>query len=283
MYAGQVDGGRPAAALFAAPRHPYTAALLAALPTGRATGAAADHPRRRPRPADRPAGCRLRPALLPGRSPLRQPGAARARPAAALAPLPVPATHDACSRRTTCAGSTAVKRLLAGAAACCARWTACPSRRARPTLAVVGESGCGKSTLARMLALLEPPTGGRIRIDGATCAPAHRRPRRCAAHVQMVFQDPFGSLNPRQTVGAILEEPLLIDRRAGRERARRARWPMLARGRPAPRPCRPLPAPVLRRPAPAHRHRPRADAAARAWWSPTSRSPRSTSRSGRRC
>ena len=75
------------------------------------------------------------------------------------------------------------------------------------TLAVVGESGCGKSTLARMLALLDAPTSGQIRIEGAPASgddPATRRA------VQMVFQDPYGSLNPRQTVGAILEEPLLI-------------------------------------------------------------------------
>jgi len=73
------------------------------------------------------------------------------------------------------------------------------------TLAVVGESGCGKSTLARMVALLDAPTAGRLLIGGeeATAA-AHRRA------VQMVFQDPYGSLNPRQTVGDALAEPLLI-------------------------------------------------------------------------
>ena len=75
------------------------------------------------------------------------------------------------------------------------------------TLAVVGESGCGKSTLARMLALLDAPTSGQVRIEGAPASgddPATRRA------VQMVFQDPYGSLNPRQTVGATLQEPLLI-------------------------------------------------------------------------
>jgi dipeptide transport system ATP-binding protein len=75
------------------------------------------------------------------------------------------------------------------------------------TLAVVGESGCGKSTLARMLALLDTPTAGQIRIEGEAASPSNPATRRA---VQMVFQDPYGSLNPRQTVGAILEEPLLI-------------------------------------------------------------------------
>ena len=75
------------------------------------------------------------------------------------------------------------------------------------TLAVVGESGCGKSTLARMLALLDTPTAGQIRIEGAPAVAENPATRRA---VQMVFQDPYGSLNPRQTVGAILQEPLLI-------------------------------------------------------------------------
>ena len=75
------------------------------------------------------------------------------------------------------------------------------------TLAVVGESGCGKSTLARMLALLDAPTAGEIRIEGKPASAADPATRRA---VQMVFQDPYGSLNPRQTVGDILKEPLLI-------------------------------------------------------------------------
>ncbi len=77
------------------------------------------------------------------------------------------------------------------------------------TLAVVGESGCGKSTLARMVALLDAPTAGRLLIDGADASagpPGHALRRA----VQMVFQDPYGSLNPRQTAGAALEEPLLL-------------------------------------------------------------------------
>ncbi|HWK46036.1 MAG TPA: dipeptide ABC transporter ATP-binding protein [Stellaceae bacterium] len=88
------------------------------------------------------------------------------------------------------------------------------------TLAVVGESGCGKSTLARMVALLEPPSDGELLIDGAPVGesdPATRRRLRLA--VQMVFQNPYASLNPRQTVGAALEEPLIINHR-GDARAR---------------------------------------------------------------
>ncbi len=88
------------------------------------------------------------------------------------------------------------------------------------TLAVVGESGCGKSTLARLCTLLEPPTAGRIAIKGQPAA----ADRRLQLQNQMVFQNPYGSLNPRRTVGAALMEPLAINRRGTRrERAAEAR------------------------------------------------------------
>ena len=82
------------------------------------------------------------------------------------------------------------------------------------TLAVVGESGCGKSTLARMIAMIEKPSSGSFAIDGRTIISTDRRTLAAMrTHVQMVFQDPYGSLNPRQKVGSTLEEPLLINRR----------------------------------------------------------------------
>ena len=94
------------------------------------------------------------------------------------------------------------------------------------TLAVVGESGCGKSTLARMVALLETPTSGLLKIDGMDAVnPPDESRRLLRRTVQMVFQNPYGSLNPRKTVGSILEEPLVIagegDRQARRETALR--------------------------------------------------------------
>jgi len=91
------------------------------------------------------------------------------------------------------------------------------------TLAVVGESGCGKSTLARLVTMIEPPTGGRLSIDGQDVREADRARRRALRRtVQMVFQDPYGSLNPRKKVGGILEEPLVInsDLAAAERRAR---------------------------------------------------------------
>lgn len=82
------------------------------------------------------------------------------------------------------------------------------------TLAVVGESGCGKSTLARQLTLIEQPSDGHIILNGVDVARArgaeHQALRR---KVQMVFQNPYASLNPRQKIARQLEEPLVINTR----------------------------------------------------------------------
>ncbi|HED14919.1 MAG TPA: ABC transporter ATP-binding protein [Gammaproteobacteria bacterium] len=80
------------------------------------------------------------------------------------------------------------------------------------TLAVVGESGCGKSTLARLITMIEPPTSGSLRITGTDIIGAGKSQlQQLRSTVQIVFQDPYGSLNPRQQVGSILEEPLQIN------------------------------------------------------------------------
>jgi dipeptide transport system ATP-binding protein len=80
------------------------------------------------------------------------------------------------------------------------------------TLAVVGESGCGKSTLARLVAMIEQPTSGALNITGQDIVGASSTTlRSLRPKVQMVFQNPYGSLNPRQKIGSILEEPLLVN------------------------------------------------------------------------
>ena len=78
------------------------------------------------------------------------------------------------------------------------------------TLGLVGESGCGKSTLARMGAGLLKPSSGEVLIDGADLSSF--TPRERARRMQMVFQDPFSSLNPRMSVGASVAEPLRMTR-----------------------------------------------------------------------
>ena len=98
------------------------------------------------------------------------------------------------------------------------------------TLAVVGESGCGKSTLARLLTLIETPTRGSLRLDGRDAASADRRTRKALRRVvQMVFQDPYGSLNPRKKVASILEEPLVINTDLDKAARRAAAQDMMAR------------------------------------------------------
>ncbi|MGI6344115.1 MAG: ABC transporter ATP-binding protein [Bacillota bacterium] len=89
------------------------------------------------------------------------------------------------------------------------------------TLALVGESGCGKTTVARMLAGLEQPTAGSVRVAGEVVDYTSRQSLSQLRHqVQMVFQDPYATLNPRMAVGRSVEEPLIINRFPGDRRER---------------------------------------------------------------
>ena len=100
------------------------------------------------------------------------------------------------------------------------------------TLAVVGESGCGKSTLARLITMIEQPTTGSLNIAGEEIVGASAATLRALRpKVQIVFQNPYGSLNPRQKIGHALEEPLLVNTRMGAaERTEKARAMMASVG-----------------------------------------------------
>ena len=90
------------------------------------------------------------------------------------------------------------------------------------SLGLVGESGCGKSTLGRAVLGLEPMQGGSVRVEGEEVRAGERMPRSLRAKMQAVFQDPYGSFNPRHRVARLVAEPFhLLDRPPrGAERAR---------------------------------------------------------------
>ena len=103
------------------------------------------------------------------------------------------------------------------------------------TLAVVGESGCGKSTLARQLTMIETLTSGALlladsagRLADVTHADAARK-KELRQQVQMVFQNPFASLNPRKKIGLALEEPLTINTGLAKADRREKARAMMAR------------------------------------------------------
>ncbi|NTZ18647.1 ATP-binding cassette domain-containing protein [Paenibacillus sp. JMULE4] len=90
------------------------------------------------------------------------------------------------------------------------------------TLGLVGESGCGKSTVGQIAARLLEPSGGKLIYDGTELDGSHSmHPRKIRQRIQYVFQDPYSSLNPRFTIGRLLEEPLAIHRLGDKKERRR--------------------------------------------------------------
>ena len=249
MYAGEVvEEGAPEE-LLSDPRHPYTWALLHAAPR-----IDADVQQRRlvtiegqpPDPRAWPEGCRFRarcpfaeakctehPALLPVaagrtarcwvtqagrtlRAPARVAVGEAARPTGTMPLLDVRGVQKHFSLPS--AGMFSPRRVLRAV-------DGVDLQVARgETVGLVGESGCGKSTLARLIARLHEPTGGSIVVYGQDITHAtQEKIRPLRRRMQMIFQDPYASLNPRMRVGRILADPLRLhgivdDEAAARER-----------------------------------------------------------------
>ncbi|WP_203073989.1 ABC transporter ATP-binding protein [Falsiroseomonas ponticola] len=233
MYAGRVVEDAPVQRLFAAPAHPYTRGLLRSV-VGTATRRGSRLPAIEgsiPSLADPPGGCRFHPrcpvasAICASHAPPLE-----TRNGARLAcwhpDEPEPAPKLVTQADIAAPASDEPIVTLAGVSRHYPLTAAWPWARGRvvravdgvdltihrgETFGLVGESGCGKSTLARLVLGLERPTQGEVRVAGqdlgALRGPALRAARR---HMQMVFQDPFGSIDPRWTVGEIIAEPLAV-------------------------------------------------------------------------
>ena len=102
------------------------------------------------------------------------------------------------------------------------------------TLGLVGESGCGKSTVGRALLRLYEPTDGTISFDGTDITHmGERELRPLRRRMQMIFQDPYASLNPRHSVGRMVGEPLRVHGRGGKQLGKQVRELLQVVGLPA--------------------------------------------------
>jgi peptide/nickel transport system ATP-binding protein len=239
MYAGRIVEEATADEVFAAPHHPYTRGLLSCIPGGPTRGVSlVPIPGQPPSMLRLPPGCafaprcpfveeRCRQALPPlqkvsasHRSECVLPvESAVARVRGVVEHRPVDATEPAVARDGLLVRARGLVKHFPGrrqGVFAKAPWIRAVDGvdldvRKGETLGLVGESGSGKSTIARLVAGLLTPTAGTVEIGGADLAHLGRAQMRALRRdVQVVFQDPYGSLNPRRRVGSIIADPLVI-------------------------------------------------------------------------
>jgi peptide/nickel transport system ATP-binding protein len=239
MYSGRVVEMGPAREIVANPRHPYTRALLASTPnTSQTSDRLMSIIGSPPNPARRPSGCSFHPrcahALAECRDhvpPERTFGSAHRAECHLPEGVP-PVTGSSAGARAQPARraqpasdddailvATELRREFVRANAKGRHETFVAvdgvsfELRERETLAIVGESGSGKTTVARMIGRLLAPSDGSVRFRGDDMwnlsGPSLREFRR---HIQMVFQDPLSSLNPRMTIGDTIREPWIVNK-----------------------------------------------------------------------
>ncbi|MBN2905216.1 MAG: ABC transporter ATP-binding protein, partial [Rhodobacteraceae bacterium] len=233
MYSGQAVERGSIVDVFDEMRHPYTQALFRSIPrpgADKVTRPLVAIPGNFPLPHERPEGCNFGPRceyFQAGRCDVRGlrmtpvPGNDRHETRCArFADIDWDAPPPVCDRNTPPAPGKVILRVAdlrkyyqVGASALFGRGTRRVVKaneslsfeaRQGETLAIVGESGCGKSTLAKVLLGLETATAGTVHLDGREIQhlPIHKRGARTVADMQMVFQNPFDTLNPSMTVGA---------------------------------------------------------------------------------
>jgi peptide/nickel transport system ATP-binding protein len=238
MYAGEIAEEATIDALFAQPRHPYTAGLLGAVPNlGRAGQPLTPIPGQLPRPGDLPRGCAFAPrcryaraVCLSQQPPLvtvgdrhqsrcffwhevgkaagrtSEVGGRRSVRPASRKPRPVLEVDQLrkyyAQRQGPFSRGNRVVKAVDGVSL---------EVGAGETLAVVGESGCGKTTLSSCVIGLQPPDGGAIRLHGKLLpARASARPKALRRQIQIIFQNPDTALNPAHTIAEIIGRPLRL-------------------------------------------------------------------------
>ena len=223
MYAGRIVELGTTATVFGEPAHPYTRALLQAVPSPIRAEALQGIGGQPPRPGNRPRGC-----FFAARCPVSLPACLEGPPPMA-APRPghvvrcvraVDSGPKAVRARTLVAlqggRDDAVRPAALAVRGLCARYGAAEvlhdvdiTLPPRECLAVVGESGSGKTTLARCIVGMHSSWSGEAAFEGVQLPRGVRaRPRKLLQSIQYIFQNPYGSLNPRKTVGQLVEQPL---------------------------------------------------------------------------
>jgi oligopeptide/dipeptide ABC transporter ATP-binding protein len=223
MYAGRIVELAPADDLFHAAAHPYTRRLVAAVPHLEGRRDLVGIPGRAPSPGQRPAGCSfaLRCTMVKEECTVAMPElrvVAEAHSARCLFAEQVRALVDErsgpageVSRPAAADSVLALQGVNAGYMGLTVVHDINLGVAPRECLALVGESGSGKTTLARAIVGLHRERSGEILLKGTPLAQAARsRPRDVRRSIQYVFQNPYGSLNPRRTVGQIVRQPLEI-------------------------------------------------------------------------
>jgi len=243
MYAGRVIELAPAENLFRAAGHPYTRQLIGAIPHLSGRRALAGIGGRAPGPGQWPDGCAFAPRCpmhieqcddgVPALMPVRDGHAARCIRAEEVVRQPSPHAGTAEELGTEAGVEAAVLRLSGVSASYGSKRVVHDVNldlAPQECLAVVGESGSGKTTLARSIAGLHKNRDGEIRLrDDVLAASARGRTREQRRSIQYVFQNPYGSLNPRRTVGQIIRQPIELFRTASGQDADRRVAEMLER------------------------------------------------------